>query len=61
MVIGLAVVAGLVLAVRQWGRLSAEKRILERGIEAARTRKAIDNEVQKLSPDELATRLRSGM
>ena len=60
-IIGLAILAALVLAVRKWGQLSVERRVLERNIKAAKTRKAIDDEIQKLTPDELADELRNSL
>ena len=60
-IIGLAIVGSLVLVARKWGKEAARTKILEKNIEAARTRKAIDRDIQNLSDNELADRLRSGM
>jgi len=51
----------LVTVVRKWGAASANNKILQKNIEAARTRKAINNEIQNLNKTELAARLRSGL
>lgn len=59
--IGLSIVGGLIFVARKWGGSAVKEQIRKDVIEAARTRKAIDNEVQKLTPDELADRLRRGM
>lgn len=61
LLLGTAVIAGLILVARRWGKADAERKILEKNIKAARTRKAIDNETEKLSGDELAARLRRFM
>ena len=58
--IGLALVAGLIVTARRWGKSSAKNKLLEDKIDAAITRKAIDAKVQKLTPSELADRLRDG-
>jgi hypothetical protein len=60
-VVGLAIVGGLIYASRQWGGSAAKEQMRKNVIQAARTRKAIDDEVQKLTPDELADHLRGGM
>lgn len=60
-VIGLAIVAGLIMVARKWGQTAAEKRILKANLNAAETRKAIDNEIKKLTPNELLDRLRAGL
>ena len=60
-VIGLAILAALILAVRKWGQLSVERKNLKRDLKAALDRKAIDDEVQKLTPDELVDELRGGL
>jgi len=59
--IGLAIVGGLIFTARKWGGSAAKDSMRKSVIEAARTRKAIDHEVQKLTPDELADRLRRGL
>jgi len=56
-VIGLAIVTGLILVARRWGKLSAERKILRKNIEAAKNRKAIDNETDKLDDDGLTSEL----
>ena len=55
------VLGAIIMIARKWGVASANKKILQKNIEAARTRKAIENEIQNLSPTELADRLRSGL
>ena len=49
------------MVARRWGISSAKNKRLKENVEAARTRKEIDNEIQKLTPDELADRLRRGL
>lgn len=61
LVIGLSIVGVLVLVARKLGAASAERKLLKKNIKAAEQRKAIDNEIQKLNPDELAARLRDGL
>jgi len=59
--IGVTIVGGLIVVARRWGISSAKNKRLKENVEAARTRKEIDNEIQKLTPDELADRLRRGL
>ena len=59
--IGLALVSGFFYAARMWGVSSAEKKLAERVIDAAKERKLVDNEVANLTPDELLERLRHGL
>jgi len=58
LVIGLAVVSGFALALRKWGKLSAENKQLKATIKAGQRRKEIDYETEKLSSDELLDRIR---
>jgi len=61
LLLGVFVLGTLVFVVKRWGKMSTENKVLKRNLEAARTRKAIDHEVEKLTDDELADRLRGGM
>jgi len=58
---GLALIAGLIIVTRRWGKSSARITVLEDKIDGAITRKAIDAKVQRLTSDELADRLRNGL
>jgi len=60
-VIGLAMVGSLIYVSRRWGGSAAREQMRKNVIQAARTRKAIDDEVKKLTPDELADSLRRGL
>lgn len=55
--IGLAVVSGFMYAAKQWGYVSAAKKLAEDNVDAAETRKKIDNEIDQLSDDDLANEL----
>ena len=57
----MAIVGGLIFAARKWGSAAAKNKQLKNNVEAARTRKEIDNEIQKLTPSELIERLRDGL
>lgn len=59
--LGVIFLGSLILVARSWGKVLVQKKLLKKAIEAAEKRKAIDNEIQNLSPDKLADRLRSGM
>jgi len=59
--IGVVIVGGLIYAARKWGSAAAKNKQLKNNVEAARTRKEIDNEIQKLTPAELLERLRDGL
>ena len=50
-----------IFALKAWGKVSTENKVLKRTVEAAKNRKQIDHEVQKLTPAELAVRLRGRM
>lgn len=59
--LGTIFLGSLIIVTRKWGKASAERKALKDSIESAKKRKAIDNEIQNLSPIELADRLRRGM
>jgi hypothetical protein len=44
-------------AAKQWGYVSAAKKLAEDNVDAAETRKKIDNEIDQLSDDDLANEL----
>lgn len=58
---GVGLIGSLIVATLKWGKNAAKTKFLEKNIKAARTRKAIDREIQNLSPSELADRLRRGL
>ena len=59
--IGVVIVGGLIYAARKLGSAASKNKQLKNNVEAARTRKEIDNEIQKLTPAELLERLRDGL
>ncbi len=61
LLLGIVLLSAALLTARKLGAVASESRARKRVIKAAEQRKAIDNEIQNLSPTELADRLRSGM
>lgn len=57
----LSVIALLAFVARRWGVTAAKKDQLEDNIDAAKKRKEVDDEVQKLTSGELADALRNGL
>lgn len=56
-----AVVFASIFVSRKWGAAGAESKARQKVIKAGERRKAIDRDIQNLSPDELIDRLRRGL
>lgn len=60
-VISLAIIGSLIIVSRKWGAARSKLKVQQKVIKSAEKRKAIDREIQNLSPSELADRLRRGL